>query len=683
MHTSILQYNTQSILNPTSVTHSEINNNQQLAIIPKNSKQIQISPLLPQNVISSLFNKDQILEKYQLFINSKKSALERDMDNFLKEIIFMFEDLKQQLFLKTDDQMLAFRKIFDQFERIAVECSDWAEQKIGSSQFQNDMKSSVTDLLYQGIHQARYQKQKADEIEKSLLAIKQKIDSSKLNELNEEIKTLSDERNHSIYVPIEAQAFYEDLKNGLKKKISQLNQSKIIPPFAVSPSASNSASIQQVQQPFYDQQVRESIHFPSPNKPVESKTNLSGFLQKVVGKEGDKNFFTQQVEQPVKNNTNVKVNSSNYSIQEVPTKRSGNEPIRCGIIAQQNQFYSDEISLSNPTVKQEKEIPFKIKPKINAVLSLLNNVVLFGAEDGCIVIMNLSNNFQSLVKAHTAPVKGLTKANESLVLSSALKPDTSIKLWDFGPILSAPNTTDLSKPSGNVLLVGVLKGLNEGAIGHGFIAENLVLALDMSGQILIWDWKTGATLTQSKIEHVNPTAFVLFSDRDSFAVGTSDGYVIAYSIIRDGNNFSFFVQSEVKEVFPIVNLHFFRGNNDIIITALSNGEIKLISIKAKLNYHTIAGCKSPLGFFVLNSVKNESNIYLMCLEPYGFKLADVDGRDFSFLNTQSVANFRFESRGWPNWQIVDSVSKEKITFVTINNGSEPNCAILWSLNASI
>lgn len=666
---------------------------QQVALVPAGGglTRLQISPLLPQAVFNTLERKPQILNSFASVVAKNKSALERDLDNFLKEIILMFEELKQQLFAKMDDHSASFQKVYDQYEKIACDCSDWAEQKIGSSNFQYDMKSSVHDLLSQGLNQARFQKQKADDIEKSLLAIKQKIDSSKLMELSDEIAMLSDERNQTMYVPEEARQFFDQLKAALKLKIGQLNQSKVVPPFAFGPQTQ---PVPEKGPVYFDQEIRQSgpvvggtnvnVAGAAVGQP---KVNLSGFLQQMVGTNTNVNAGPIAGALSVRSEVPVQAPStgrlSNMSAREGLglSVRQGYDP-KVGIIAQQNQFYSDDILLTNPTIKQEKELQFKIKARINCVLSLISNIALFGSEDGSIVIVNITTNGQSVVKAHTAPVQGLTKANESLVISSASKPDLAIKLWDFGPILSAAASSDPSRPPGNVLLVGVLNGLTDAAIGHGFIAENLILAVGKDGQIIVWDWKTGVAITQGKADVNMVSGFTLFSDRDSFAICTPEGYVQAYSILRDGRNFTFQKQSEFKEAFPILGLQSFRGNSDVIIIALSSGDVKLLNKRTKVNYHTIIGCKNPIAFFILNSVRSDSTIYLMSIEPYGFKLADIDGRDFAFVNTASTANFKFERIGWPNWQIIDSVPKEKVNFITVNNGREPNDAIIWSLNAN-
>ena len=87
---------------------------------------------------------------------------------------------------------------------------------------------------------------------------------------------------------------------------------------------------------------------------------------------------------------------------------------------------------------------------------------------------------------------------------------------------------------------------------------------------------------------------------------------------------------------PIYHLSSFRGNNDIIIVTLVSGEVKLLSKKSNLNLNTITGCKSPLSYFIFTCVKENPDVYLFAIEPYGFKIVDVDNPDFKYVNTNTT-----------------------------------------------
>jgi putative ubiquitin-RnfH superfamily antitoxin RatB of RatAB toxin-antitoxin module len=64
-----------------------------------------------------------------------------------------------------------------------------------------------------------------------LLAIKNKIEQMRLNELNNDIQFLSDEKNPEIYNAPEAVDIYEKAKKDLENCINRADSSKIIRPF--------------------------------------------------------------------------------------------------------------------------------------------------------------------------------------------------------------------------------------------------------------------------------------------------------------------------------------------------------------------------------------------------------------------------------------------------------------------
>ena len=70
----------------------------------------------------------------------------------------------------------------------------------------------------------------------------------------------------------------------------------------------------------------------------------------------------------------------------------------------------------------------------------------------------------------------------------------------------------------------------------------------------------------------------------------------------------------------------------------------------------------------------------MTLESQGFKMADVDESQLKYVVPTGYTDFLFKKNGNHSWQILDSVQKEKIYFLTINyHTSNPNL-IVWSLS---
>ena len=645
----------------------------------------KISSLLPKGVISTLMQKEKLLQAFEQRCGKSKRKIEQDVDSMLKQIILVFEEFKQQLYVKIDDHMISYTNLFSQFESLSFECSDWAEQRIAECDQYKTVKVTVDDNLYNHLNEVRSRKQKADEIEQALLAIKQKIDQLKLNELNNDVLFLADDKNPDIYVSSETAEFSERIKTDLRDKLGRVDQNRLIRPFimdqkSVTGLEMNSqvfapVPVLSVHNSMAQPDVRASQNFRS----YDSKINLQPSVISIHKRSEAQSILPQYK----LNTSNLAANDADRSIINRQSVLQRNEG---PIIAHQNQFLSDEISLAYPSIRQEKDIPVKHDFKINCVISLSAKLLMLGAEDGSLILVDLTQDSTSIsqlvLKGHSSAVKGLTKANETLVLSSAEKPDTNLKLWDLSTVTDFVKSSIETSRTGTLLLVSSLKGLTDRAVGHGFLNERVVIGMSRLGELCIWDWKLATPLTQYDVRHANVTSFILFTDKESFALGTSDGLILAYSITKTANGYDFVKQAEIQDTLPITQLHSFRGNNDIIIVTLSSGEAKLISKKAKINYHTIKGCKNPLAYFVLTWVKSDPNIYLMALEQFGFKMADIDGKDFSYVNTESKNNYKFENNGWPLWQIIDAVPKQRFLFVTISSASKPNTVILWSLQAS-
>ena len=288
---------------------------------------------------------------------------------------------------------------------------------------------------------------------------------------------------------------------------------------------------------------------------------------------------------------------------------------------------------------------------------------------------------QLVVKGHLTAIRGITKANQTMVLTSSIAPDCTLRLWDITTITDFARTSSETTTTGSLLLISALKGLSSTPIGHGFLNERIVIGVSKEGEVAIWDWKLSSPLSLYQTSCANCTAFMLFTDKEGIVIGTDSGMVVAYSVRRSINGYEFVKETEIQEQARVETLQSFRGNSDIIITALSSGEVKLLSKRTRTNYQTLSGCKSPIEFFVLTSVKAEPDIYLLSLEQFGFRIADIDGTGFSFVNTDSKNNYKFEKNGWPQFQILDATQGERVVFVTINIISKQSSLILWSLNS--
>ena len=614
------------------------------------------SDLLPKAVLSTLRNKKEILDNFDKKCSISKEKIEADVDNTLKDVIMIFENYKQQLFSRIDEHKVGFTNLVDQLDLLSKDCTKFGEERMNEIERNHKMKQSMMEEnLYSQINEARINRQKADEVEKTLLSIKQKIEQNRLNDLNNDLGFLMDEKNPDIYVCSEGVDVNEKIKKVIKDNLNRVDQSRMIRPFIMDKKIVKKAETNLLKPK--NEYQRSSYQLPKNDNFLNTDLNKN------------KNFVLPQT------NSNVKKKTT--------------------IIAQQNLFISNQIDLQDPKISLEAEILIKNTSKVTSIISLTNRIVLLGNNDGNFIIIDIlpespTLKNQLLIKAHNSPIKIMNKTNENLLMTTAEDPDYAIKIWDLSSLISSPKTginSDVTsqnpqqKQNNIILLVSVLKGHNSLIIGHAFLNGRIIISADRSGIVNLWDWKLSSPITQLKLPTNQLNSFVLFSDKESFSVSNDLGIILSYSIIKSPNSYEFIKNSEIQENQPVTQLQTFRGNNDLIISTLLSGEVKLISRKSRMCLNTILGCKSPLSFFIMTCVKRDPDVYLLAAEPYGFKIADVDHPEFKYVDTNAKQNFRFECTGFPNWQILDCIPGEKIFFVSINHATKPNSILLWSISA--
>lgn len=70
----------------------------------------------------------------------------------------------------------------------------------------------------------------------------------------------------------------------------------------------------------------------------------------------------------------------------------------------------------------------------------------------------------------------------------------------------------------------------------------------------------------------------------------------------------------------------------------------------------------------------------MALERHGFKMADVDESQLKYVVPHGFTDFMFQKNGNHTWQILDSVPREKVFFMTMNYHNETANILVWSLS---
>lgn len=612
-------------------------------VLPKISKQThsRLSDLLPKAVLHTLHNKANLTDRYKQNIENAKTKISDDIDQILKNTIMLFEDFKQQLFKKTDEHQISFESLLNQLEKLSEECSDWAEERVNSSRGGDIVGVKGEEELYDQLTKARREREKADAHEKALVAVKQKIEQLRLVDLNDDVAFLADNKNN-IYAEPEVRRLGDNIKADIKAKLSTTDQSRIVKPFMV-----DSKKI-----------------IKSDNRVYISQKESSGVRREgnglVVKPDFDSNVGTTE------------------PIRQV--NRRTNPPI----IAQQNHFYSDNIDLSQPEINLENELFLGDAAKITCLSALTNRVVLAGNEDGNLLIVDVEKkkkndpSSQRLIKAHESSIRLLKKTGNHLVLSVSVSPDNSIKIWDLGGVA----TNNDNKPGEVAMLVAVLKGHSSSIVGADFIGGRNIISASRDGVINIWDWKLSEPISSFRMRPNSINVFTVLSSKDAFVASGENNQIVSYGLLKGKSGYEFIRQGEIKEQSAITAIKTFRGNNDLLIVALASGEVKLISRRSGENLNTISGCNKPLGFLILTCMKNNPDVFLLAMESYGFKIADVDHSVFEGVRCDAVSSFKGEKMGEPSWQILDSEPGDRVFFVSINYSVKPNSIMVWSIRGS-
>lgn len=621
------------------------------------------SDLLPKNVLSTLNNKEQIKEQYKRKCELSKEKINDDVDAILKDLIIIFEDFKVQLYNKVDEHNISFANLVTQLDGLAIDCSNWAEDRIKGANNEIDMKMTIDDTLGRQLNQARQEKMRADEHERALVAIKQKIEQMRLQDLNNDIAFLSDERNPDVYASHEIHRLNDSIRNDLKSKLTVVDQSKIVKPFLMDNKVVKSSDNRIL---INKGKGREE------EKKMISLDNRNGSSIRPVGDLGNSNNMVVKPDFDSNVNTIQPINPQNKSTVS-------------SFIAQQNHFFSGAIDLTNPRIKLENELYLTNSSKITCISALTPEIVLTGNDEGSFIIMDIEKkkkndpNNQMLVHAHKAPVNLLKKTKNNLVLSTAVSPDNAIKIWDLANIA---NTSHKDNTTEVVMLVSELKGHSQTIVGADFLGERNIISASKDGVINVWDWKMSSPLSSFRIQSESISHFILMAKKDNFVIATNSGKIMNYSMFKSKNGYEFIKQGEFTESSPVTGLASFRGSTDVLIVTLLSGDVKLINKKSKETLNVIKGCKNPFSFFIFTCLKNNIDIYLLALEAYGFKIVDVDNTNFENVNTSALSSHRFEKMGEPSWQLLDSLPGEKVFFVTINHAVKPNALLIWSIQGN-
>lgn len=76
-------------------------------------------------------------------------------------------------------------------------------------------------------------------------------------------------------------------------------------------------------------------------------------------------------------------------------------------------------------------------------------------------------------------------------------------------------------------------------IGHGFLSGRQLISCDREGVVNVWDWKLSQPISQLKLALTRLNSFMMFSNKEGFVVGSEDGVILSYSLVKTHSGFDF------------------------------------------------------------------------------------------------------------------------------------------------
>ena len=203
------------------------------------------------------------------------------------------------------------------------------------------------------------------------MAIKNKIEQLRLNELNREINFMSNS-NKNIYVQQEMDVLKQKIEAAVKKEIQMADRQRYVKPY------------------FSNTQKQ-----PLPPK----------------------QYLEKKQEKPLK---------------QIPQTH---KPSSTRHFFYQNHVFKGEFGVDEPQIRLQKQIKFPQNLRVNCVVALSPSWIALGAQSGHIQIINMANTSKQLkVRAHDSALSYM-KSDGFYLLTAGSDVDYSLKLWDFSQLV--------------------------------------------------------------------------------------------------------------------------------------------------------------------------------------------------------------------------------------------------------
>ena len=248
------------------------------------------------------------------------------------------------------------------------------------------------------------------------------------------------------------------------------------------------------------------------------------------------------------------------------------------------------------------------------------------------------------------------------------------------------------------MLVAVLKGHTSRVIGCDFLGAGNLLSVDEAGVLNVFNFKVPHPVASQMINKARFKEVAFFTNKQQFALLSTDNRIFIVQVQNVGRVTAGEPQVRVRGhqgVHPLglpVQLEpghlprqrqhpagLLRGPRDPHDLHQERRDPQLDDrhFAAHRLLRDRYLCRSPVTPACLDQ---NPNIYLMTLEAQGFKMADVDESQLRYVVPAGFTDFLFKKEGNHSWQILDSLQKEKVYFITINHHSKNPNLIAWSLS---
>lgn len=553
--------------------------------------------LLPLDVYLLYDEHKEISEEFSQKISNEKKIVDSDIDDFLKEIILMMEKVKEKLYHKIDLYHQSFFDYYSNFIQRIEEFLKGSISMISSSESMQNyqvMRKSVNenDPLSKEIGIFRKKKEQATQIEKLFRGIKDNYRGTKLNEMTKVLdKILSQEV--SAYKQPKSQIFFKNHQAEFASKVmndKRLSDDTIVNSFRI--ELGKEKTRPPVQQGHDVHRLRD-FEAPKPNQlEVKSKGPRVHFMD---GSEADPAKL-KPIQLPKIDKQPYQENKPKQPYQEVKPKQPYQEvkpkkpqftPVNINLphakpsevqISPNNNEVILKYNPKKPKIQKIQDFKLPLNSaKITCIQALDTRNLVVGTKDGTLMTIDLERNPQienfitkklNLKSQINCIIRPEERQSTSLnpppkSLFCALE-DTSIAVLNF----SGENAT-ISRLRGHTGSVNFLIHYTPGKI---FSCSN-------DGCVGLWDTVNQRAVSLTRVHSSKVNSICLMNSKKVLLTAGQDCKIGVYQVEEESGKLS--QVTELKDYYPIKNVHSFHNNTNFAVATSDDGMIKVWNIDRK------------------------------------------------------------------------------------------------------